>query len=132
MPGGSVIIYDYKFGGADSTKKHGHFSKQLPLQAHMIAQGGYGDVGPRQCERMGFVVVGDPSKDTPFKPDDIGKSVDAIWQEFLRLLGTYCRAETGYASQLYPYRTDDVGDYDHLARRGEWKDGADYSVEPVR
>ncbi len=47
------------------------------------------------------------------------------------LIGTYDRRETGYTSRRAPQFLSWDGDYDHLARFGEWEDSDDASPEDV-
>jgi hypothetical protein len=41
------------------------------------------------------------------------------------MLAAYDRRATGYTSRRAPARSDWRGDYDHLARFGEWEDSDD-------
>ena len=52
------------------------------------------------------------------------------WEDFARLMRIYFDANHGYGSRRAVQRTGFEGDYDHLARFGEW-DGTD-EVIPVK
>ena len=45
------------------------------------------------------------------------------WTDFQKLIRAYRRRETGYASRRAVFETRFDGDYDHLARFGEWDQG---------
>jgi ATP-dependent helicase/nuclease subunit B len=48
-----------------------------------------------------------------------------------RLLAAYLETGTGFTARLRPQRITFAGDYDHLARLGEWADGDAADPEPV-
>lgn len=47
---------------------------------------------------------------------------DAVWQELIRLITRYQERDQGYASRRAVASRRFEGDYDHLARFGEWDD----------
>ena len=55
------------------------------------------------------------------------ESPNLAWQNLRLLLESFNTLDQGYASRRKAYRTDEFGDYDHLARYGEW-DTSDLSV----
>ncbi len=55
--------------------------------------------------------------------DDLPAQVAAHWAQFEALIAAYDRAETPYISRGRAEKQQFEGDYDHLARRGEWDGG---------
>ena len=45
---------------------------------------------------------------------------DAVWQEFQALIRAYMEPDRGYPSRRAMHMKSDRGDYDQLARFGEW------------
>ena len=46
--------------------------------------------------------------------------IDLIWTRFVTLITAYQDPQTGYTSRRAVFDTRTPGDYDHLARFGEW------------
>jgi RecB family exonuclease len=55
-------------------------------------------------------------EETPLTPEEI----TAIWDRFVTLIKAYGLRKTGYSSRRAVFETRYPGDYDHLARFGEW------------
>ena len=45
------------------------------------------------------------------------------WERFTRLIAFYQQDSTPFVARLRPHKISWAGDYDHLARKGEWSDG---------
>jgi double-strand break repair protein AddB len=114
---GGAALYDYKFS-PPTQRQSEIFSKQLPLEAEMIRRGGFQALGARACVHAQHVVVGAPDNNDQEK----WRPFTEIWDEFIDLLEKFNLADQGYTARLFPFREDSQGEYDHLARFGEWRD----------
>ena len=125
---GRLAIYDYK-SSLPTDKQERIFSRQLPLEAVMAARGGFEHVGKGAVLHLELIGLAEAHQAVVMSAaqDDLAD----VWRKFTDLLAHFLLPDTGYAARLYPFRSDTQGDYDHLARRGEWQDGADYVPEPV-
>lgn len=118
-PDGSLHIYDYKSGKAPSIEQVKHFEKQLPLQAAMAERGAFGRLGPQLVTGCSYVELGGKGQVRAMARDSLDP--DAEWDRLIKLIGRYLTAGQGYAARRAVFRSDEVGDYDHLARFGEWQ-----------
>ncbi|RVV97998.1 double-strand break repair protein AddB [Mesobaculum littorinae] len=121
---GTLAIYDYKTGTPPRPKQIRHFDKQLLLEAAMAEAGAFRNVPAAQVAEVAHIGLGstpevstmrlrDPSEDEPVDPAQ-------VIAELLRLIAAFDAPEKGYPSRRAPYSVDSPGDYDHLARYGEW------------
>lgn len=123
---GTVAIYDYK-SSLPSVMQDRLFSKQLQLEAYIAVKGGFDGLSPIRAGKLELISLSKPgdSQELDCEPDEISK----IWDEFLTIIAYFEEPRNGYAARLRPMRIDQWGDFDHLARRGEWEDNADHVVE---
>jgi ATP-dependent helicase/nuclease subunit B len=121
--GGAAII-DYKTGAPPNAKQvKAHLAPQLPLEGAMLASGAFTEIGALTPSELIYVRVtgaAEPGKLSAVGGDD----PDALARETADLLAKRIAAfdlkTTGYESRVAPFRSDIAGDYDHLARVGEW------------
>ncbi|MEM6932210.1 MAG: double-strand break repair protein AddB [Pseudomonadota bacterium] len=121
---GGAAIYDYK-AGVPPTKAQiaAGFNHQLHLQAAILAAGGFDTIGPAQAIKgsyIGLTGSGPGGKETS-RPDletEVAEHLDKV----RLLLETYQSEETPFRSRAFVQKTGFSGDYDHLARFGEWED----------
>lgn len=119
--GGAYAIYDYKSGMPPTARQVQTLEKQLPLEAAMLERGGFeGICGP--VTRLGYVALGVSGKDVdiPLEQEDGQRLPDATWAELHRLIARYQDPAQGYTARRAVERVRFAGDYDHLARMGEW------------
>ncbi len=116
---GRLHIYDYKTGTPPSDKRQKAFDKQLILEAAMAERGGFAELGPREVAGTTYIHLGGDGTDKPgaFEPG----LIDAAWAGLETLIAAYRRRETGYVARRAVFETRREGDYDHLARHGEWQ-----------
>jgi ATP-dependent helicase/nuclease subunit B len=105
-------------------------SPQLPLEAAMLAEGGFPGIGRRIAEALIYLSLA--SEKQAREPRNIEDAValanEAVAQLARRI--TWFREEaTAYRPRVRPYRADITGDYDHLARVREWSPSG-WSEEP--
>jgi ATP-dependent helicase/nuclease subunit B len=118
LPDGTLHILDYKTGDVPSVREQEHFEKQLLLEAAMAERGAFRRVGPQTVSRISYIGL---KADAKVLTTEITPEVTArAWEQLNRLIGLYaCRAQ-GYAARRAPKRAEQDGDYDQLARFGEW------------
>jgi len=123
---GSPMIWDYKTGQPPSEKvMRAGFDPQLPLEAMILAAGGYEDFAARdlQSVRFGHLKLNGSGDGGEDKTLDDAKQQDILHTTAERLpalLARYDDPQTPYLSQIARQFVDQTGDYDRLARRGEW------------
>ena len=115
---GALHIYDYKTGKPPSTDEQTYFDKQLLLEAAIAEQSGFGDLSANQVARAVFIGLasGGEEIDAPLDKEP----PDKVWKEFETLIASYFSPETGYTARRAMHSKRDHGDYDQLARFGEW------------
>ncbi|MCH8168423.1 MAG: PD-(D/E)XK nuclease family protein, partial [Proteobacteria bacterium] len=125
LDGGGAAIFDYKAGAPPSKKQiELGFNQQLHLQAKILLAGGFERLGPLEARigaYLGLTGSGDGGKEQAI--DDLPAEVAAHWARFEALIADYDRVETPYISRGRVEKRGFEGDYDHLARRGEWDGG---------
>ncbi len=119
LPDGKLHIIDYKTGSPPTRKQQEQFDKQLLLAAGMAERGAFPDIGPAEVARITYVGLGTNPKleTTPLTSAEI----DKVWEGLIRLIRRYELAETGYTARRAVFSSRFPGDYDHLARFGEWE-----------
>ncbi|MAC80968.1 MAG: double-strand break repair protein AddB [Rhodobacteraceae bacterium] len=125
---GRWVIYDYKTGRPPTAKEQKLFDKQLLLEAAMITQGAFKGLEPGPVARAVFLGLG-AAKEEPAPLDET--PVDQVWAEFKALLQAYREPEQGYTSRRMLQKDTDTGDYDQLARYGEWDMATDPTPEDL-
>ncbi|GAA6165545.1 double-strand break repair protein AddB [Pelagimonas sp. KU-00592-HH] len=127
---GQLILYDYKTGRPPSQDEQLYFDKQLLLEAAMAEQGGFDDIDPTDVAAAIYLGLGSTPKD---EPAPLEKTPAAqVWDEFIQLIGHYADADNGFTSRRAIHSDRDVGDFDQLARFGEWDITDDPMPEDVK
>lgn len=122
---GRVSVFDYKTGAPPSAKEQARFDKQLLIEAAMIEQGSFKHVGIKSVDEALFIGLGSKPSEVhaPLETEPPAKVLD----ELAQLIRAYLSEGQGFTAQRVPKSERETGDYDQLARFGEW-DGTD---EPV-
>ncbi|MBE0453416.1 MAG: double-strand break repair protein AddB [Roseovarius sp.] len=117
-PHGRALIYDYKTGTPPSNKEQVHFDKQLLLEAAMAERGEFDDLGPLPVLRAAYIGMGGTPGviDAPLDVTPIAQIV----AELAELIAAYAAPDKGYVARRAPRNDTDRGNYDQLARFGEW------------
>ncbi len=122
-PDGQITVIDYKTGRLpERAEVLCGLAPQLPLEAAMAESGAFGEIGEaRVAELLYWQLKGDESggEERPAATLDPAELAAQALEGLRRLLAHYDRLETSYR----PHPRPEVawpGDYDHLARRGEW------------
>ncbi|WP_298840878.1 double-strand break repair protein AddB [uncultured Roseobacter sp.] len=115
---GDVLLYDYKSGSPPSAKEQAKFDKQLLIEAAMIEQGAFDTLGPRAVSRAVFLGLGSDLRETVAPLDKEPPVV--VLQNLRELITAYLDPSQGFSSRRMMQKDDFAGDYDLLARFGEW------------
>jgi ATP-dependent helicase/nuclease subunit B len=120
---GALLIFDYKTGAVPTPDQMRYFDRQLLIEAVMAEAGAFTDVPAGRVEHVVHIGLGrNPvvkgvalveGKDTDFR-------TVTILGEFVRLLTSFDNPGQGYPSRRATKKERFEGDYDHLARFGEW------------
>ena len=123
-----VILYDYKTGSPPTQDQQKHFDKQLLIEAAMVEEGAFAELGPCTVRGAQFIGLGTNPRieDAPLMDEPPGH----ILTELVGLLGAYLEGDKGYTSRRALYEERESRDYDQLARFGEW-DVTDLPVPEV-
>lgn len=129
LTNGRLEIIDFKTGSVPSPgDMKAYFAPQLPLEAVMARHGAFKDVAPVRAHALTYIKIGS-------KPDAIEKTayclpkdVDldtAIAQTFRRFVNHISamlfRDDQPMPARVFPKKGQRFkGDYEHLARTGEW------------
>lgn len=116
---GSAHVYDYKTGTPPSVPQQQHFDKQLRLEAVMVMQGAFASLGAVQAVAASHIALGSGAgeRSARITPEVLTET----WEGLHRLIAAYHRRSTGYTSRRAVFQAKIEGDYDHLARAGEWE-----------
>lgn len=124
---GEYAVLDYKTGQPPGDKEvRVGFAPQLPLEAAILAGGGFEQVPAGPARDLVYVRLTGMSEAGLVKTIDLKDrtpmEVAAEHRARLReLINRYEQEETPYRSHTYPQHARRVsGDYDHLARHAEW------------
>ncbi|MDP1669151.1 double-strand break repair protein AddB [Phaeovulum sp.] len=115
---GRVRIFDYKSGKPPTDKEMATFDKQLLLEAAMAERGGFAALGPRQVAGYSYIQLGGSGETREMDCNEA--LVAETWEGLHKLLAAYLSEATSFVARRAMQKTDDVGDYDHLSRFGEW------------
>jgi ATP-dependent helicase/nuclease subunit B len=123
MKDGSGAIIDYKTGAPPTPKQVKTLvSPQLPLEAAMLKAGGFEGLAEVRPSELLYIRIGGSKVPADFQRVPV--NADEIAAEALARLtariAMFDDEDTPYRPRVMPYRTDSVGDYDHLARVKEW------------
>ena len=121
----NVAIFDYKTGAPPSPMQQAKFDKQLLIEAAMMEQGSFEHVGVNSVDEAVFIGLGSNPVEVraPLQKEPPAK----VLEELSQLIRAYLSDEQGFTSQRTIQSERERGDYDHLARFGEW-DGTDIPV----
>jgi len=118
--GGGAII-DYKTGEPPSDKQVKTLSPQLPLEASIMAAGGFKEIGAREADELIYIrFSGDASAGKIRWLKDVKTLIATAEADLTDLIALFADENHPYLSRVRPFRADQPGDYDHLARVREW------------
>jgi inactivated superfamily I helicase/RecB family exonuclease len=124
LSGGGLVIYDYKTGSVPRPKDILRWDRQLPIEAVMAEAGAFEGVPAETVARVVHLSVNRSPKEQVTRLEG-GNETVTVQRELARLLTGYLDPATGYLSRRMMERERYGGDYDHLARYGEWSEADD-------
>lgn len=119
LPDGRLHLIDYKTGSPPTKPQQESFEKQLRLTTAMVERGGFAELGPAEVASFAYIGLGSGDRVVESQRSEI--DIDAEWDRFLRLIARYAQRGTGYTARRAVFAERIEGDYDHLARYGEWQ-----------
>jgi RecB family exonuclease len=129
---GTYAVRDYKSGNPPTPKQVRSFEKQLPLTAAMVEAGAFEGLAPAPVTEMTYISLGASGKDAAVPVEKEGtRLADAALADLRRLIAAYDSPEQGYTARRAAESVRFEGDYDHLARLGEWDLASEPVPEPV-
>jgi ATP-dependent helicase/nuclease subunit B len=126
---GDALIYDYKTGTPPSKKEQRLFDKQLLIEAAIVEEGGFTEVGPAHVANAVFIGLGSNPVEVAAPLDE--EPPQEVLNGLRELIATYLSAGQGFTARRMVKTDDFAGDYDQLARFGEWDGTTPASPEDV-
>ena len=126
---GEALIYDYKTGKAPSPAQQKHFDKQLLLEAAMVERGAFKAVGRVRTHAAVYIGLGSDLRDQPAPLKD--EPTEETWSRFEGLMAKWMDPTKGYTSRSANETLAFEGNYDHLARYGEWDETHDAASQDL-
>ncbi|MBT9385727.1 double-strand break repair protein AddB [Pseudooceanicola sp. CBS1P-1] len=120
---GRLHIFDYKTGKPPSEREQKFFKKQLPLEAAIAELEGFGKTGPMPVARAVYIGLSNPPEEAHAPLEETSPA--QVWAEFTQLMERWLDPEQGYLSRRAMREVRFNGDFDHLARFGEWDETDD-------
>jgi len=126
LVGGGIAVIDFKTG-APPTKREvqAGFAPQLPLEAAMVALGGFPDIPAKPVEEMAFWRLSggrEPGQVRDAADDPAQVAAEAL-AGVKALVARFDDPATVYEARPRPDHAPAYSDYEHLARVKEWASG---------
>jgi ATP-dependent helicase/nuclease subunit B len=84
----------------------------------MAERGAFEALGPREVAGYSYIQLGGAGATRDMEYDKA--LILETWDGLHKMLAAYLSRETGFAARRAMQKVTDKGDYDHLARFGEW------------
>jgi RecB family exonuclease len=118
---GTYAVRDYKSGPPPTLPQVRKFDKQLPLEAAMAERGAFPGLPAAPVTAMTYIALGASGTDREIPMEDEGARLpDRAFEELHALIAAYAVHDRGYTARRAAETVRFEGDYDHLARLGEW------------
>ncbi len=118
LPDGRLRVIDYKTGQLPTADQQKVYDVQLLLQACMAERGAFGPDIPNAVASTAYVGLG--TNPAVSETEITAEILDKVWADLHRLLAAYADPAQGYTSRRALVKEGDKGDFDQLARFGEW------------
>lgn len=127
-PAGTAVL-DYKTGNPPTRSQvESGLEPQVSLEGVIAAQGGFDGIKPDHIAALTYIRLGGPAggHELMIGEGDTAQELSKTALDGLeRLIAIFDDPATPYVSHKLPLKRDDRGDYDQLARRGEWSRAGD-------
>ncbi len=122
---GEARLIDYKSGTPPSKREVTiGLAPQLTLEAAILAEGGFADLGPMLPQQALYLKLGGPdggkARDAAERDEPLAKLAARHLADLKVLLNQFADPDTPYLSRPMPKFASRFADYDHLARVKEW------------
>ncbi|MEL6642630.1 MAG: double-strand break repair protein AddB [Pseudomonadota bacterium] len=131
---GRLVILDYKTGPPPTPRVMQAFDKQLLLEAVIAEAGGFDGIPAAPVDHVAYIGLGSDPTFAPYPLIDTPERTFAtasVRAGLIRLIRRYQSRSSGYTARRAMQKVRFEGDYDHLARFGEWDDSAETTPEDV-
>ena len=122
LKSGGAAIVDYKTGKPPTPEQvKAHINPQLTLEGAILEGGGFAEAGPLRPKDLVYIQITggrEPGKLVPMT--GMEEVVREAAEKLSRRIADFDDEDTPYLPRVMPFRTDTVGDYDHLSRVREW------------
>lgn len=122
---GTLRIYDYKTGTPPTPAQQAKFDKQLLLEAAIAETVGFAGMAPAPVVAAVYIGLGRSPKEVAAPLDK--EPPEAVWADLKQLISAYLEPHQGFTARRVLFTDRERGDYDQLARFGEW----DATTEPT-
>ena len=86
-----------------------------------MAAGGFADIGLREAEELIYIRFSGAAEAGEMRPlKDVKTLISTAEADLTDLIALFADENHPYLSRVRPFRADQPGDYDHLARVREW------------
>jgi len=126
---GDALIYDYKTGNPPTKNQQTHFDKQLLIEAAMVEEGAFKEVGTAHVEKAVYIGLGSKPDEVPVPIND--EPPHEVLRKLHGLLSRYLTLTQGFTARRSVQSDRFGGDYDQLSRYGEWDGTADAKPEDL-
>ncbi len=126
---GALRIIDYKTGAPPTESQQAKFDKQLLIEAAMAEQGAIEGIDPVSVAEAIFIGMGGSYKEVAAPLNK--EPADKVLAELKKLVSAYLEPDQGFSSRRMLHKDTDIGNYDHLARFGEWDRTAETRPEDL-
>lgn len=125
LSNGTAELIDYKTGAAPKPKEvHAGYAPQLPLEAYILTQNGFADVGTNKVGELSYWKLSgkeDGGKITSLAEEgNADKLIEKTVSGLKRLITTFDDETVAYESCPAPEKAPKYNDYEHLSRAKEW------------
>ncbi len=115
---GTYAIYDYKTGTPPTREQETYFNKQLWIEAVMLEAGCFGLGTGARAAQMAYIGLGAQPQIVSHFPD--AETLSEILGQLQRRLSHMLDDGWGFSARRAVSDTRFAGDFDQLARHGEW------------
>lgn len=126
---GRAVIYDYKTGKPPTVDQQKTLDKQLLVEAAMVEQGAFQDVGSPKVARAEYLQIGAAVASVAAPLAD--HPPDRVWADLHALFGNWADPAQGYTARMAAQTRSFGTDFDHLSRYGEWDETVPPNPEDV-